>query len=245
MCTNVLNSGFVFLSTRVRKFLLTEEENVFSLWESTLFTLFFRIFDCSFLRCLIGTSLCWFVLFWCPCMVLSLWRSFAYTLVWFSSLQLRRRSLFLRSNSIFSIFGRCLGHFCHFDCGEIIKLIENAFYVFLATFFILYMLLLPCSSHKWRRSIPSLIGDVHSDLRAIYLLRDFLNFCCDYAQFAARHSELEYCQFSFGIFCPLLTFYILLLLMEVCAHYRPSSFRIIVHFIYSFPYSTLFHHSFI
>ena len=45
--------------------------------------------------------------------------------------------LFLRSNSIFSNFGRCLGHFCLFECGEIIKLIENAFMFFepLSSFF--------------------------------------------------------------------------------------------------------------
>ena len=111
----------------MRKFLLlTEEKNVFCLGEYSVHSVLSYL-DCSFLRCLIGTSLSWFVLFWCPRMVLSLWRSFSYTLVWFSSLQLRKRMLFLRINSIFPIFVRCLGHFGQFDCGEIIKLIENAF----------------------------------------------------------------------------------------------------------------------
>lgn len=236
-CTNVVNSGFRFLCTRVRKFLLTEERNVFSLGEYSVRSVLSYL-DCSFLRCLIGASLCWFALFWCSRMVLSLWHSFSYTLVWFSSLQLRKRMLFLRSNSIFSNFGRCLGHFCLFECGEIIKLIENAFMFFWATFFILYIRL-PCSSHKWRRSIPSLIGNFHSDLRAIYLLRDFsipVLIMLSLQQGIRSWNIVTFLLESIVHSLHSIYFFYWWKYAHIIVH---PHFRIIVHFNYSFPYSAL------
>ena len=111
-------------------------------------------------------------------------------------------------------------------------------YVFWATFFILYIRL-PCSSHKWRRSIPSLIGNFHSDLRAIYLLRDLLIpglIMLSLQQGIRSWNIVTFLLESIVHSLHSIYFFYWWKYAHIIVH---PHFRIIVHFNYSFPYSAL------
>lgn len=145
---------------------------MFSVWASTLFTLFFHIWIAASWGVWseqVFPDLSFFDVhewFW-ACDVASLVRLCDFLHCnW-------ERECYSWGSTLFSHLCSLLRSFWSVWLWRDHKVYWKCLYGFWATFFILYILL-PCSSHKWRRSIPSLIGNFHSDLRAIYLLRGFL-----------------------------------------------------------------------